>query len=264
MTRRPGRTASTAPLRDDGRPAPSRLRVSAALLAVAGLLAVASAYSPWWYLTDHAGTSSEVAYYPGGQYYVEGGGGGGPVPYGTYGLGSIGELYGALLVALLLLTLVSWVLAGFAVARARGRAGTAESRRLATAGLVASALLAGLLALIVPLLQPWIYSEANPGGSCSSAGPSSPCASFWGSSTTGGAASVWGAGGGWWLDVTVAGLLGVALVLGGAAWPRPDAVPRGTPAGPGRSDRLGPAAGSERGSPPSGNGSSPASPSPRP
>ncbi len=193
------------------------LHAETILLAVAGLVAAVSAYSPWWYLSNTSGSSSVVEYYPGSEFYAGGGGGGGTVPYSAYGLSGVGELYQAVLVGMLLVTLVAWVLGGYAFALSRGHATGGEARHLAAAARFGTIGLALALAVGVPLLQPYLYSAADPGGSCSAAPAQGPCSGFWGSLSSASGGSVWGAGAGWWLDVAVAGLLLFALALAVAA-----------------------------------------------
>lgn len=191
----------------------------------AGLLGVVSAFTPWWYTsTSSSGTSSVAYFYPGGSIYAGGGGGGGITSYANYGLPSVGLLYAAAWVGAFVLAVTSWVVAGYAMGVSRGKWGSVPGRRTARTALLVAMVVGALLALAVPIAQPSLYRTDNPLGSCTSAAPPGPCASFWGTTHGGGTTTVWGAGLGWWLDLALVVLLLMALAVetsAGALGPEP-------------------------------------------
>lgn len=195
-----------------GAPSTRRGRaIAEALLAVTGLVALASALSPWWYTRTTTGATSSVAeFYPGASFYAGGGGGGGTTTYAAYGLVRVGALYEGVLAVSLLLLALAWASVGAIVLSGRRPEASGLWLRRARRLTVLGVLLALAFLLVVPIGQPVLYRADDPGGSCSSG--AGPCASFWGAST--GASSIaWGAGAGWWLDLGVTALFALGVVV---------------------------------------------------
>lgn len=214
----------------------AQIDLAAVACLVAGLLAVLSAFTPWWYATTSSlGTSSTALFYPGSNLYAGGGGGGGTTTYANSGLPSVGGLYLSVLAGAIALALLAWLVAGHSLGLARGKWSSLSVRRAARFALLAAVVLSAFLAFAVPVAQPALYRADNPAGSCSSAAPPGVCGSFWGTSSGPAGTSSWGAGLGWWLDLTSAVLLGLAVALGTVAVvprPMPEVSPAGSRAGP--------------------------------
>jgi hypothetical protein len=216
MPRPNGISARTSPGRDhrpDGqaRPRPAAVATICLIAAVLGFL---SALTPWWFLTTTtAGSSTTVGYLPGTVVEVVTNGGGGRTTYSGSGVPSVGALYGFVLAAELAASIVALLLSAHAFTSALGRWASARTLRAARGATIGALAVGVLLLVAVPTLQPALYRTDNPAGVCSATDPVGPCKAFWGSGTTSGGATDWGAGSGWWLDLAVSALFGVSLLL---------------------------------------------------
>ncbi len=199
------------------RPA-ARVRLQAIFCVLGGLLALVAAYTPWWYDSNvRSGTSSTTSFLPGGSLYAGGGGGGGDVPYSVAGLASIGVLYEIVFATLILLTLLAFVVAGIGFARSGGRGFSREVRRLSVLGSWILLIASVAIVAATPFVQPVLYGQQAPAGTCSAPSSAGPCHSFWGTTSAGGSTITWGAGTGWGLAVAGAATLALGVSFGTSA-----------------------------------------------
>jgi len=216
MPRSNGISAGSSPGREP-RPnglARPRWAAAATICLIAAVLGFLSALAPWWFLTTTtAGSSTMVGYLPGTAVEVVTNGGGGRTTYSGSGVPSVGALYGFVLAAELAVSVVALLLSAQAFASALGRWASPRILRTARAATIGALAIGVLLLVVVPTLQPTLYRTDNPAGACSSTHPVGPCEAFWGSGTTSGGATEWGAGSGWWLDLAVSALWGISLLL---------------------------------------------------
>jgi hypothetical protein len=219
-------------------PPGARLDLALATCLIAALLSAVASFSPWWYLTTTgSGTSSTVDYYPGTSLWVVTNGGGGVTTYAASGVPSVGDLYAVVLAGTIALVVLVGAVTVYGFGVTRGKWGSAAGRRAARSGLLGSLFLSLFLATAVPAAQPGLYRADNPAGACTSPSVPPACGSFWGTSHAGGITSTWGAGFGWWLDLSAAVLLLLGLTLG-VAWALRSS--RSAPAGDGPPARLTP------------------------
>jgi hypothetical protein len=193
----------------------------------------------WWGLSaSGGGLSASENFLPGsslsGSGTYDGATYSGSATYASANLTAVGYLYETVLGFGLTAAIAAF--AGMAVGYA-SVAATNKSRRLAEdAGFLTqiSFGFALLLPFLVVFVQPFAYNRdsSNAGASCGSG--STPCNSFWGSVSSGGATATWGAGIGWYLVVVAAILLLAAVVLLASSKPKLDtrdeslrAAPRG-------------------------------------
>ena len=207
-------TVWRAPPRADGGRSARAVRWACVAGVLGGLLSLAAPFVPWWYVTTNTGTPSTAEFYPLGGIYASGGGGGGFTSFAAEGLGPIGTLYVAVAAVALGVAFLAFTVAGLGLARSSGRGVSARAALVARAGL-AVALVAGVAAVVaVPLVQPSLFANANPRGTCSIPSSAGSCSSFWGTYHGTGVSTVWGAGAGWWSELLAAALLGGAWVGG--------------------------------------------------
>lgn len=183
---------------------------SAALFLVGGILALVSAFVAWFSLSQSGAT---ISFLPGSSFTVSGSGMTLTENYASFGIGPVGGLYLAILALAIIagvLALVAGIL-GMVVAMGRMPA----KRGGMVKGLVIGAVVLALVAVVIaPAVQPWAVNDSgSKGSSCSGYNGTSPCNSFWGSGTVGGASTSWGASTGWYLALVTVILAIVGLVL---------------------------------------------------
>jgi len=183
------------------------VRWASAGAVLAGLISLAAPFVPWWYTTTNTGTLSTAEFYPLGGLYASGGGGGGFTSFASEGLGSVGFL--------------ALSAGGLGIARTTGHAASRRARLVARSVLVV-ALVASVAAVVaVPLVQPSLFANADPHGTCSTPSSAGSCTSFWGTYHATGVTTVWGAGAGWWSEAVAAVLLAAAWLGGAGASVKP-------------------------------------------
>jgi hypothetical protein len=177
-----------------------------------------------------SGTSSTAEFFPGGNLYAGGGGSGGFTSYSSAGLAPLGTLYALVLLGEIVLVILAWSATAQSVGRSRAKWSGTRAQKAASVALLVGIGLGALLAAAVPLLQPPLYRTTASAGNCGSG--TAACGPFWGSSHAAGTTVQWGAGLGWWLDVSVVAFLALTWWLRtrkakGAGQPTPPA--RGPP-----------------------------------
>ena len=197
------------------------VRWASAGAVLAGLISLAAPFVPWWYTTTNTGTLSTAEFYPLGGLYASGGGGGGFTSFASEGLGSVGTLYVGAAALALGVGFLALSAGGLGIARTTGHAASRRARLVARSVLVV-ALVASVAAVVaVPLVQPSLFANADPHGTCSTPSSAGSCTSFWGTYHASGVTTVWGAGAGWWSEAVAAFLLAAAWLGGAGASVKP-------------------------------------------
>ena len=192
-----------------------RRSAAAITLFLAGVVLLTSSFTAWWSLAL-AGEGA-VGFYPGdyiGGVIGEGKTKGGAETYQKAGLGSVAGMY-ELVLGLVLFMAILTVIAGIvALGAERGRfRGRARGSGVGFLGLLVF-LLALLTVVVVGAAQAGQLSHASFFGLCTvleESNSSSPCHSFYGSSSIAGASITWGPGYGFYATI-----FGGILALGGA------------------------------------------------
>ena len=186
-------------------------------LLVGSVLLLGSMFTAWWTMTISDGGSTEtVSFLPGWSFSTTGiqGAGGlfsGTTTYSASNLTQLGLLYGNLLWAEIIVTLVAVAAAflGFASLRA-------IRSRVARALSLVTAISATAVSIMLPLLMTGFQPNAfnmDVGGSTTCTAPPSPCSAFWGSQTLNGTTLTWGPGLGWGLSVAAAVVMIASLAF---------------------------------------------------
>jgi hypothetical protein len=190
--------------------------VLALLLIAAFVLALVSLGTAWWsYSASAGGGTTSVNFLPGSEYNVTcagahcGGFSAGSFPYTALG-GSLGSLYGTVMVLAAVSVALTGLVALFGALGAMGRRLGAWQR--------SGSLFLGLAAVILLLTALCWAVAAQPGAfpsgssfTTSGSGSASPATSFWGSNAAG--TISWGAGLGWYLALASVLLLCAVAIL---------------------------------------------------
>lgn len=177
---------------------------SAGLETVAGILAIYSVFTVWWY---EAGGGVATQFFPGASYKANGAW----ATYASSGWGPIGGLY----LAVLVLGIV-----GGAALLAGGALGLANAvrRRGADSGRIVGLAVAGLVVMaaawvVAPAMQPWAMhdSSAYP---CSGWSGTSPCSLPWGPGKLLGVGYTFYMADGWIIMLGAMALATIGLVTG--------------------------------------------------
>jgi len=192
-----------------------RLMVAAIAFAGAVLSGLALVCSWWTISVSGSGGSGSLSFLPGDSLTGSFAGGSSVTQtYASNGLGPVGGLYEGVLAGAIIALVLGLVAGLLALLVSFGKIRNAK-RYSTIRNLLALGLLAVLiLAVVVPSLQPTLFSNSNPSSLCSSTlGTKTPCNSFWGSINGNGETITWGSDVGWYLAVSSAVLLFAALIL---------------------------------------------------
>ncbi len=180
---------------------------AAGLVLASGILALYSIFSYWWLISGFP-TGTGVAFFPGASLRNNG-------TFSTYasaGLGPVGGVYEAILVLAIVagvLAIVGGALALLMTARHR------KPQNMRIGGLIlAGVVIEGITVAIAPAMTPWALNDSGGTPSfCSGWTEGSPCSSFWGTGTYGGAGLTFVGADGWiiMIGALALGVLGVVI-----------------------------------------------------
>jgi hypothetical protein len=192
-----------------------RRLTASTLILVAAILLTVSLFVSWWTANVSGGGTNETLYFlPGYSYSATGNAGmgvfSGSQTYAAAGFTHLGQLYEVVLWVGIVSLIAAFIAAILGYIGAFGVFRSRAGHRATLVLTVVSFVTAVLLPPLVTLGQPGAFAADSNGG-CGAG--TSPCNSFWGSMTTDGVTSSWGADVGWYLALAAAVLVVVALVL---------------------------------------------------
>ena len=196
------------------------LSASTLLLIAAILLAVSLGVSWWAASISGSGETATLNFLPGSSYSGSGdlgnGSFSGTTSYASAGLVQVGNLYEAVFGLALLVAITAFIGMGLGYVGASGVFRSRAPLYVALALTVVSFLGAVLLPTFLTIAQPGAFTADSSSGAVGGSGAcgtgTSPCNSFWGSTSSGGETVSWGAGLGWYLALAAAVLLLIALI----------------------------------------------------